>query len=369
VYCRRASEPGQQHTASLAYSTCSAHKGLGVTTVAVTQIEYTKAEKEFSDARTTGLECLPAPADEQVLSEWVKAHGARHVVVGSENYSGALYQALEPGSVMARFGVGYDNVDLEKATQCGVLCTNTPGTLHDSVAEHTVALMLAGARHIPGLASATSKGQWTPQLGRELRGKTLAVIGCGAIGCRVARIASFGLGMNVVGCEVREVDVQELKRRFGFSHITKDFHKAVSNADVVSLHIAGTPDNRYFINSKRLAAMPKQALFVNTARGFLVDEIALFDALTSSAIAGACLDVTDAEPYRPAHPEKDLRALRNIIMTPHCASSTQEACSRMAQQALQNIRLAEEEQYDRMNLLNPQVIRIIGSERQQRAGP
>jgi phosphoglycerate dehydrogenase-like enzyme len=129
----------------------------------------------------------------------------------------------------------------------------------------------------------------------------------------------------------------------------------------VSLHIAGAPGNRHFVDSGRLATIPPNAWFINTARGFLVDEDALFDALSSGTIAGACLDVLEAEPYQPIHPQRDLRTLDNVIMLPHCGSSTLQACTRMARRAVENIRLAELAQYDKMDLLNPEVLVAIGA--------
>jgi phosphoglycerate dehydrogenase-like enzyme len=194
-------------------------------------------------------------------------------------------------------------------------------------------------------------------VGSELSGKTLAVIGCGPIGRKVAFIAARGLGMRVIGCETAAVDVESMKRDLGFAEIVSDFAAAVRAADFVSLHIPSTPATRHFLNAARLAAMPVRAWLINTARGAVVDEIALYNALAAGRIAGAALDVFEAEPYRPAAPDKDLRTLDRVVMTPHVGSSTQEACNRMAEQALRNIRFAEAGQTDRMDLLNPGVLK------------
>jgi phosphoglycerate dehydrogenase-like enzyme len=332
-------------------------------TIAVTQPEYEKGKTVFEQAAEEGLICLATPREEAKLAAAIREQGARHAILGVEQYVERLYDALPRGGVLARFGVGYDSLDLPRATERGLLCVNTPGALDDSVAEHTLALMLSAARHVPVLNERTRQGTWVASMGAELRGKQLAVIGCGPIGCRVARCAAFGFGMEVIGSEVRDVDAESMKREFGFAAITKDFAEAVRHADVVSLHIPGTPAMRHFVDGVRLAEMPSKAWLINTGRGVVVDEAALFDALESSAIRGAALDVFEAEPYVPVDPGKDLRTLPNVIMTPHVASSTVEACGRMAARTLQNIRLAERKEYREMDLLNPEVLHHLGKGR------
>ena len=289
----------------------------------------------------------------------IRARQVSHVIIGVESYSGPLYEALPVGGVIARFGLGHDGVNKPLATERSLLCTNTPGVLDDSVAEHAVNLLLAAARHTTTLPAEMKAGKWSPQLGCELKGKTLAIIGCGAIGQRVARIAAHGLGMRVVGCETRDVDAGQMQREFGFASVTKSFEQAVAEVDFVSLHIPSLPETCHFLDRKRLVLLPARCWLVNTARGALVDEIALFDALAGGTIAGAALDVYEREPYEPAMTEKDLRKLNNVIMTPHVGSSTREACERMARRALQNIRLAEAGRYEEMDLLNPDVLPAI----------
>src|SRR6185295_14387229 len=116
---------------------------------------------------------------------------ATYVIVGARIYSGALYEALPAGGVIARFGVGHDGIDKAKATAAGVLCTNTPGVLNQSVAEHTMLLVAAGARTLIAMSTSMARHAWEPAMGAELQGKTLAIIGCGGIGRSVARIASL----------------------------------------------------------------------------------------------------------------------------------------------------------------------------------
>jgi phosphoglycerate dehydrogenase-like enzyme len=325
-------------------------------TIAVTELEYRKGEAFFARAAEQGCECVRAPADESALAAVIRAREIRHVIIGVEKYAGALYQTLSKGGVVARFGVGHDGVDKSQATARGLLCTNTPGALDDSVAEHTINLLFAAARQTVAQAARLRAGEWAPQMGSELKAKTLAVIGCGAIGRRVGQIAARGLGMRVIGCEVAEVDVRRMQEEFGFVLVVKDFGEAVKGADFVSLHIPSLPQTRHFVSGERLGLLPAGCWIVNTARGALVDEAGLFDALKAGRLGGAALDVFEQEPYAPVAPDKDLRTMAHVIMTPHVSSSTRQACDRMASRALQNIRLAESGNYDQMDLLNPEVL-------------
>jgi phosphoglycerate dehydrogenase-like enzyme len=322
--------------------------------VIVGETEFRKAEIVFAGAK--GFRCVPAPAAEDQFAAAVRAESARHAVIGVQPYRDALYSALPRGGVIARFGVGHDGVDKARATAAGLLCTNTPGVLDESVAELTMTLILAAARHFVPLASGMRGSTWTSRMGDEISGKTLAVVGVGSIGKTVARMAAFGFGMKVVGC-VRSAQPGEAEmEKNGIARVTWDFADAVRDADFVSLHIPATPENAQFINAARLAAIGSRAWLVNTARGAVVDETALFDALAAARIRGAALDVFEREPYVPADPAKDLRTLENVVLTPHMGSNTVEANRRMGQRALANIALAEAGEFTKMNLLNPEVL-------------
>ncbi len=312
--------------------------------VIVTELEYKKGFSVFQNAE--GVRCMPAPSDEAGLAARIRETGATFAIIGVNKYTRELYDAIPAGGVIARFGVGHDGVDKTLAKSKGILCCNTPGVLDDSVAECAVGLMLASARHIAASSAASRAGVWNPRLGAELARKTLAVIGCGHIGRKVAKIAKYGLGMKTVG-----FDVAAPKDTSGIDEFTFDFNHAVKNADVVSLHIPGIPATRDFINQDRLKVMKRTAILVNTARGSILDEDALFDALQSGVIAGAALDVFKTEPFAPQDPEKDLRTLDGIVMTPHIGSSTVDACERMARAALRNIELAAQGKINEMDLL------------------
>ena len=319
--------------------------------VVVTEPEYRRAERVFSS--TALATCIVAPAEEPELARAIRDAGARHAVVGGKPYRDALYEAVEPGKVIARFGVGHDGIDKQRATAAGVLCTNTPAVLDQSVAELTFVLIAAAARWLTVIAGAMQDGQWTPKEGTELRGKTLTMIGAGRIGRAVARIARRGYEMRAIGYRRPGSTAQAGD---DFDMMTDDLREALGAADFVSLLIPASPENAHFINRERLSWLRPEAWLINTARGMVVDEIALYDALASNAIRGAAMDVFDREPYVPADPARDFRTLSNVILTPHVGSHTPEANGRMAERALQNIALAEAGDFDSMDLLNPEVL-------------
>ena len=320
-------------------------------TIVVSESVYKKARNVFESA--TRFRCVMAPDDEAGLVRAIEESSAAHAILGHQKYQDALYRAFPRGRVLARFGVGHDGLDKVKATGAGLLCTNTPGTLDDSVAELTMLMIGAAARHLVEHANAMTRGEWRPILGTELRGRTLAIVGCGRIGSTLARIASAGFGMRVVGYTRASGLAHEPAH---YAELTPDFARAVGAADFVSLHIAATPENVHFIDAARLAMLPPRAWLVNTARGAVVDEIALYDALHSRRIAGAALDVFDREPYEPADAAHDVRTLPNVILTPHIGSNTPDANRRMAEAALRNVAYGADGRFGEMNLLNPDVL-------------
>jgi phosphoglycerate dehydrogenase-like enzyme len=321
--------------------------------VLVTEPEYRRGEMVFaSSARFT---FMPAPSEEAALVHAIAESGARHVIVGGQPYRAALYTALPRGSVIARFGVGHEWVDKGQATAAGLLCTNTPSVLDQSVAELTFLLVSAAARRLTTIAGAMRDGQWEPRLGVELRGKTLTIVGAGRIGQAVARIAKRGVEMRVIACR-RKGSSAPMPAGGDFDLVTDDLPEALRQADFVSLLIPGVAENAHFINRERLSLMQPHAWLINTARGAVVDEVALYDALIEERIGGAALDVFEREPYQPVDPRRDLRTLPNVILTPHVGSTTPEANRGMAERAVRNIVFAEEKAFAHMDLLNPDVL-------------
>ena len=223
--------------------------------------------------------------------------------------------------VIGRAGVGIDNVDVEAATRRGIVVANAPESTVVSAAEHTVALMLALARNVPQAHAALKAGTWErPRFsGVELAGKTLGVLGLGRIGREVARRA-LGLGMRVIAYD--PLVALERFRDLGVepAAAVDDVYAA---ADVISLHLPLTAETRGLLDAGAFARMRPGVRIVNTARGELVDEAALADAIRAGAVAGAALDVFTAEPY-----SGELLELEQVVVTPHLAASTVEAQDR-----------------------------------------
>ena len=319
--------------------------------VLVTEPEYRKGEDCFVSAND--LDIRRVPSEEPELAAAIREARAKYVIVGPRQYTGALYDVLPAGGLIARFGVGHDGIDKARASAARLLCTNTPGVLDRSMAEYTMLLIAAAAKRLPEARATIAGGGWIMPAGADLHGKTLAVIGCGGIGRAVARIADVGYGMKVVGCiragTPAPAAIDHMAR------VTNDFADAVRDADFVSLHIPSRPDTFQIINRERLSHLARHAWLINTSRGAVVDEAALFDVLSEGRIAGAALDVFAREPYVPQDGSGDLRSLPNVILTPHIGSATREANRRMAERALQNVRFAVAGNRDRMDLINRDV--------------
>jgi D-3-phosphoglycerate dehydrogenase len=223
--------------------------------------------------------------------------------------------------VIGRAGVGVDNVDVEAATRRGIVVANAPESTVVSAAEHTVGLLVALARNIPQAHAALKQGRWERKTygGIELAGKTLGVLGFGRIGQQVARRA-LGLGMRVVAYD--PYVASERFRELGAERVeTPDGVYAV--AEFITLHLPLTDETRQSIDADAIARMRDGVRLVNAARGQLVDEAALLDALQSGKVAGAALDVFSSEPY-----SGPLLELDNVVATPHLAASTDEAQDR-----------------------------------------
>lgn len=322
--------------------------------ICVTEKEFYKAEKLFKNSEL--FDFIPANLQENILAETIQKNNAFGVVVGIDNYVDSLYRSLTKGGVIARFGVGHDGIDKDKATENGLIVTNTPNVLTDSVAEHAIWLMGALARQIPMHDLNMKLKKWRPNSGIELKGKTLFVMGCGSIGCKVAKIASFGFGMNVIGHDIAHRDPEKMKREFGISIMADSFNEALALADFVTIHIQSIPATYHIINKDFFSKMKQNTYFINTSRGFVIDEENLYDALEQRRIAGAALDVFEIEPFKAVNPLKDVRLLDNVILTPHIGSSTVEACQGMAQCCIKNIKAAYEKNYDELDIINPQTL-------------
>jgi len=264
------------------------------------------------------VDCAGKPREdlERVLG------GAHALIVRSETRVTAELLARAPRlRVIARAGIGVDTIDVAAATRRGIAVMNTPGANTVSAAEHALGLLLALVRHIPWAADAMRRGLWDRKRfeGTELRGKTMGIVGLGRIGGHVAQLARV-FGMTVVAHDPylpagRAADLQVK---------VLPLEDLLRVADVVTMHVALTDETRHLINAARLALMKPTAVLINTARGELVDECALAEAITAKRIAGAAI----AQEPLPA--DSPLRKLDRVILTPHLAASTAEAQERVA---------------------------------------
>jgi D-3-phosphoglycerate dehydrogenase / 2-oxoglutarate reductase len=274
-------------------------------------------------------------------------HGAHDMQMKEETLlrlvpeADGLVTALEPVTarvlaaaprlrVICATGVGYDHIDVEAATRHGVTVCISAGSNHQSVAELTLGLMIALARDITRGDRALREGGWARLGGPELRGKTLGVVGLGRVGKSVALLAR-AFGMQVLATDV------VLDHTFATTHCVEyvPLQKLLRLSDVVSLHCPLLPATSRLMNDRTLALMKPTAYLINTARGPVVDEAALVRALRAGRIAGAALDVFEAEPTISL----ELRSLPNVILTPHVGGSADEALARMIELALLNVTL------------------------------
>ncbi|MGA3291585.1 MAG: D-glycerate dehydrogenase [Candidatus Microgenomates bacterium] len=289
------------------------------------------------------LEKLKVNGNEVVISEFGRPLTPEELLNGikgvdavlsllTDKIDGDVMDAAGPQlKIISNYAVGFDNVDTSAATKRGIIVTNTPSDeVNEAVAEHTWALILALARRIVEADEATRKGAykgWEPDifLGINVIGKTLGIIGMGRIGSMVARRA-IGYKMNVL--YNKHTPDPDAERELGVKFASLD--ELLGASDFVTLHVPLTPDTRHMINKDTFAKMKRGSFLVNTARGQVVNERDLVDALASAQLAGAALDVFDNEP--DISPE--LIDNQRVITTPHIASATWEARLKMGEQAV-----------------------------------
>lgn len=246
-----------------------------------------------------------------------------------------VFDAVPSAKIFANYAVGYNNINLEDAKAAGVTITNTPGVLTDTVAEFTIALMLAVVHRISESDAFTRAGKyvgWGPELflGTDVKGKTLGILGAGRIGYEVALRAHHGLGMQIAYYDVAPMPALEKDCKATF---VDSVESLLAMADVVSIHVPLLPTTEHLINAERLALMKPSAYLLNTSRGPVVDEDALVTALQTGVIRGAGLDVYEHEPALA----KGLAALSNVVITPHTASASDETRGKMSLMAAQNV--------------------------------
>ena len=277
------------------------------------------------------LEEMPPPPD--VLRDRLREAEAALTLV-TDPVGPDLLAACPRLRVVANMAVGYDNVDAEAAAEAGVWATNTPGVLHETTADLAFALLLAAARNVVLSDRDTRDGGWrtwspTAFLGHDPFGATLGIVGLGEIGRAVARRAR-GFGMTVLAAT--RTPRPEVEAELGVERVS--FSELLARSDFVTLHVPYGPETEQLMGAAEFAAMKETAILVNTARGGVVDQDALVEALRAGAIGGAALDVTVPEPLPLDHP---LYGFPNVVITPHIGSGSHATRARMAEMAAANI--------------------------------
>ena len=230
-----------------------------------------------------------------------------------------VVDAAANAKIIARVGVGLDNVDVKAAEEKKIRVINAPEAASIAVAELAIGLMISLARSIPRADAESKRGNWIKKelMGTQLSGRYLGIVGVGNIGRNIGRMAK-GLRMNLIGYDPYPINPEYIKET---GMIVTDINTLLESADFVTCHVPSTPETKHMFNAERFAKMKPTAYLVNTSRGEIIDENALYEALKGGKLAGAALDVFEVEP--PTN--KQLLALPNLVCTPHVGAQTREA--------------------------------------------
>lgn len=254
--------------------------------------------------------------------------GIDAVIAGLDQITKEVINVANNLKVIARYGVGVDNVDLKAALDQNIVVTNTPGANASSVAELTVGLLLALTRNIPSANSATQSGKWPRLHGVSLEKKVVGLYGFGSIGQQVAkRLIGFDCKLMVFDPFID----YHVVSKFSVKRVSED--EIISKSDILSLHCPANDETKGRVNTEFLSQMPRGSFLINTARGELINETALYEAIKTGHISGAAIDVFNVQPPRPDNP---LLSLPQVITTPHMGSHTDIAINNMGWGALEN---------------------------------
>ena len=262
---------------------------------------------------------------EEIMERWEDVDA---ILAGTEKYTAEMLKNAPPSlKVISRHGVGLESVDLVAAKAQGITVCNTPGANADAVAEAAMGLILSVLRKIPLSDHYVRSNNWKRSEGRLIKGQTVGVIGMGNIGKGVIRRCQ-GFGATFMAYD------PYFDETFGAEHnvVRASVEEVLKTADIVTLHLPSTPETHHIINAETLAMMKPGAVLINTARGELVDEAALYEALKSGHLGGAGLDVYSSEPIY----NSPLFELDNIVVTPHMAGNTSDTTMNMGMWALEN---------------------------------
>lgn len=301
------------------------------------KIKILISSKSFGKTGSEGIGILKNAGLEPVINttgkklnedEFLKmADGVVGIIAGTEKITQKVISETDSLKVISRYGVGMDNVDLDTAYKKGVLVYNTPDAPTDAVAELTLSLILNLLRKISVLDSNIRKNTWKPALGNLLSDKIVGILGLGKIGKKVVQLLE---PFNV------EFLAYELKPDKSFTSKYKikvvSLEEVLSNSDIITIHLPSTKESKHVIDSDAFSKMKQNTILINTARGDLIEEEALYKSLKNKKIAGAGLDVFENEPY-----SGKLKELDNTILTPHIGSSTVETRKTMDVESVNNL--------------------------------
>jgi D-3-phosphoglycerate dehydrogenase len=305
--------------------------GVAKFTVIVTEPINEAGIRLLGERNVNVIQMPPGSKEGDLLKIVSKADGL--ITRGSIKVTREMMAASPQLKAIGVHGMGYDHVDIVAAMELGKMVFNTPDALTVSVAEMTLAMMLALTRKVVAADKAVRAGDWNRKyndlIGADLAGRTVGLIGLGRIGAAVARrLKAFDVDLLYYSRTRR----RELESYIGIEWAELD--DLLSRSDVISLHVPGTSETYHMIGPREFDLMKQGVLIVNMARGRVIDQEALLDALMSDRVAGAALDVFEEEPLDPAHP---LTAMDNVILTPHLGASSLEGMQRMATQVAQGV--------------------------------
>jgi D-3-phosphoglycerate dehydrogenase len=296
--------------------------------ILITTSSFAKNDRKVIDnVRKRGFDVILNPygrkLTEEEVSDLINQYHPVGMIAGVEPLTHQVLEKAKSLKVISRAGIGMDSVNLQAAKDLGIVVTNTPDAPTIPVAELTLGMILSLLRRIHISDASIRRGDWLRPMGNLLHGKTVGLIGCGRIGSYLAKLLS-SFECIVLGCD------PFINKSNNFSLV--GLGKILSDADIISLHIPYNRENHHFINTERIQNMKKGTLLINAARGGLVDEDALYNALSSGHLGGAALDCFEEEPYTGKLKEFD-----NVLLTAHIGSYAQEGRIMMERQAVENL--------------------------------
>ncbi|MGC8977304.1 MAG: D-isomer specific 2-hydroxyacid dehydrogenase family protein [Candidatus Ratteibacteria bacterium] len=296
---------------------------------------------------------FPSDIDGKILAEKLKGFS---VIIASVNplYDKEFFRHKDYTLLISRHGIGYNNIDLDSATEKGVIITKVPGEVErEAVAEHAVCLLMTVIRKVKEASIAVKQGRWRERakfIGWEIKGKNVGIIGFGNIGRRVAEILKDGFSTKILAYDPN-LTSQEIRK---YNAEPVNLEELLRKSDIISLNASLTFENYHMISDKEISLMKNGVIIVNTARGELIDENALISALKKGKIGGLGLDVVEGEPIGKEHP---LLKFENVVITPHISAYTYECLKAMGEKVVSDVeRIASGEIPD--EIINKKVLEV-----------